>query len=356
MTIRTRIAFWYMGMIGISMLLMFGVLYYELVVERQLNKTPEDSSQQIEEIFLHYALPSAVMLIGGGYWVTRRILAPVEKLTRAVENVSVENLGERLTRSGNGDELDRLTVLFNAMQDRLADSFASIREFTLNASHELKTPLTILSGEIQAMLVDPRTLPELREALAGQLEEVQRLARIVDDLGLLTKADAGLVRLSNTEVSLDELVRDVHADAEALGVSKKIRVECSVCDGVTVTGDRDRLRQLLLNLVDNAVKFNVPDGRVGISLRRSDTSAEVRISNTGPGIPATSLPRVFDRFYRGENAMALQVDGSGLGLSLARWIVVSHGGRLTLKSSPDGETEAMVRLPLSLRPLGTPES
>jgi signal transduction histidine kinase len=264
-----------------------------------------------------------------------------------VENVRAENLGERVTRSGNGDELDRLAVLFNAMQDRLADSFASIREFTLNASHELKTPLTILSGEIQAMLVDPRTQPEQREALAGQLEEVQRLARIVDDLGLLTKADAGLVRLSQAEISWEELVREVQADAEALALAKRIRVECSVCDGVTVTGDRDRLRQLLLNLVDNAVKYNVPDGRVRISLRRDGSSAEVRIANTGPGIPATSLPRVFDRFYRGENAMALQVEGSGLGLSLARWIAVSHGGELTLKSSPDGETEAMVRLPLS---------
>ena len=177
----------------------------------------------------------------------------------------------------------------------------------------------------------------------------QRNPPIVDDLGLLTKADAGLVRLSHTGISLEELVRDVHADAEALAASRNILVECSVCDGVTVTGDRDRLRQLLLNLVDNAVKFNVPDGRVRISLRRDDATAEIRISNTGPGIPATSLPRVFDRFYRGENAMALQVDGSGLGLPLARWIAVSHGGELTLKSSSGAGTDAIVRLPLSTR-------
>jgi signal transduction histidine kinase len=344
MTIRSRIGLWYLGMIGISMLLMLGVLYYELSIERQSRKTPEEPPEQMEDILLHYAVPSALFLIVGGYWFIRRVLAPVTELAGAVEKVNAENLGERLARSGNGDELDRLTASFNSMLDRLAESFSGIREFTLNASHELKTPLTILSGEVQSLLTDSRTTPEHREALAGQLEEVLRLARIVDDLSLLTKADAGLIRLAKNEVALDELVNDLHVDAEALAAPGNIRVECSGCVQATVTGDRDRLRQLLLNLVDNAVKFNIPGGRIGISLRRDGKEAEVRISNTGPSIPATSLPRVFDRFYRGENAMLLQVDGSGLGLSLARWIAVGHGGELSLRTTPEGETEAVLKL------------
>ena len=347
MTIRSRLALWYSAMLGVSLLLMLGVLYYELAVERARGYAPEDVPEQMGDVLLFYGLPTAVLLLLGGGWLTRRILAPVTELTRAVEAVHAENLGERLPRTGNGDELDRLTARFNAMLDRLADSFARIREFTLHASHELKTPLTILSGEMETMLRDPRTTPEQQDALAGQLEEIQRLARIVDDLSLLTKADAGLVCLAQDQIPFDELVREVIVDAEVLAAPRSITVECPACEPVTVRGDRDRLRQLLLNLVDNAAKYNVTGGTLRIALRGDATAAELRITNTGPAIPSAALPRVFDRFYRGENAHALRVKGTGLGLCLVKWIAVSHGGEIKLASTPDGKTEATVRLPLA---------
>lgn len=350
MTIRNRLALWYSGMLGVSLLLMLGVLYYELAGERERGYAPEGVSEKVGDVLVFYGVPTALFLLVGGSLVTRRILAPVEELTRAAESVDAANLGERLKRTGNGDELDRLTAMFNAMLDRLSNSFSQVREFTLNASHELKTPLTILSGEMETMLLDPLTTPGQREIIGGQLEEIQRLARIVDDLGLLTKADAGILHLAKEPVPLDELVREIAGDAEVLAAPRGITVECSPCDSLTVLGDRDRLRQLLLNLVDNAAKFNVSGGSIRMTLRQVGKTSEFCITNTGTAIPAAALPRLFDRFYRGDNAKG--IEGSGLGLSLVRWIAADHGGVVTFVSLPDGRTEVTLTLPLPDRPPG----
>lgn len=262
------------------------------------------------------------------------------------ERLHIHNLQEPLPRTGNGDEVDRLSEVLNATNARLEKAFNQIREFTLHASHELKTPLAILHGEIETALNDPATTVAQREAYASQLDEIQRLSKIVEGLTLLAKADAGQVVLAQEPVRLDELVRDSFADAQILAQPKQISVTLAACDEVMVRGDRHRLRQLLLNLTDNAIKYNNLDGRVDIALKRKDGTAELTIANTGLGIPAPILPRIFDRFYRGDESHNGEVEGCGLGLSIAQWIVKAHGGDIQITSAPERLTTVSVKLPL----------
>jgi signal transduction histidine kinase len=251
-----------------------------------------------------------------------------------------------LTRSGNGDELDRLTEVFNAMTARLDGSFQRIREFSLHASHELKTPLTIMRGELETALREENLIPVQRERVLSQIDEIQRLTAIVDGLTLLTKADAGQIKLNSEPIRLDELVRENFADAKILAQPRNIHVNLLACEEMTVPGDRHRLRQLLLNLTDNVIKYNHPGGTVTISLRRAGEVAELKIDNTGAGIPLELQPRVFERFFRGDASHSNAVEGCGLGLSIAQWIVTAHGGTIHFASTPDKLTTVTVRLPL----------
>jgi signal transduction histidine kinase len=237
------------------------------------------------------------------------------------------------------------------MTERLNRSFARIREFTLHASHELKTPLTVMHGELETALQDQALTAPQRERLESELDEVQRLAKIVDGLTLLTKADAGQITLAREPVRLDELVREACADAQSLARPYDIQVSVTACDELTVTGDRHRLRQLLLNLTDNAIKYNQRNGTVTLCLRRTADTAEMAVANTGPGIPAETLPRIFDPFFRGDSSHSQTVEGCGLGLSIARWIVSAHAGTIRVTSEPNRLTTTTVRLPLSALPL-----
>jgi signal transduction histidine kinase len=183
--------------------------------------------------------------------------------------------------------------------------------------------------------------------MQSQYEEVRRLARIVDTLTLLTKADAGLVMLERKTVRLDQLVRECFDDAVILAEDHEVQVTLAVCEEVTVLGDRDRLRQLLLNLTDNAVKYNRPGGTVAMRLRKTSARAELEISNTGEGLPPELQGRVFDRFVRGDGARKKSADGCGLGLTICQWIVHGHDGTIQISSAPDQTTTVSVRLPLA---------
>ena len=246
------------------------------------------------------------------------------------------------------------------MLARLDDSFNHIREFTLHASHELKTPLTVMRGELENLLVQDSGTPAQRERLAGCLDEIQRLAQIVDNLALLTKADAGLVTLVRENVPLHVLIQEAYDDAEVLGEDLRLQVELAACEETHVRGDHHRLRQALLNLVDNAVKYNEPGGRLTLDLRRDGEQARIEITNTGPGIPTDELPRVCDRFHRGATARRTHPDGSGLGLSITQWIVQTHQGTLAIASVPGRLTTVIVTLPCLASSLegknNTPES
>jgi signal transduction histidine kinase len=352
MTIRTRLSLWYAGVLTVSLLVIGVGTYRELdeQLRRDHRRGPaEHAILETGELLFQVGLPAVLLGLAGGWWLTRRALGPVAALTDAVTKIHERNLREPLPRTGNGDELDRLTEVFNGMLARLDDSFNRTREFTLHASHELKTPLTILCGETETALRDESLSPAERERAASLLDELRRLARIVDGLTLLAKADAGQITLTPEPVRLDELVRDNFADAQILAEPQDIQVELAVCEEVSVRGDRHRLRQLLLNLADNAVKYNQPQGRVTMSLRRAGGTAEFTIANSGPGIPPEILPRVFDRFFRGDPAHSPTVDGCGLGLSIVQWIVSAHNGSVKIESVPSKITTVTVRLPLDVR-------
>jgi signal transduction histidine kinase len=355
MTIRVRLAVWYAVIFSVSLLVIGVAMYSELVVEQRAKiarhhggTVDADAGTDITQIILFYGGSAVVVGLLGGWWLTRRALAPVGALTSAVEKIQEKNLGGKIPRSGNGDELDRLTEVFNAMTARLNDSFNRIREFTLHASHELKTPLTILCGETETVLREETISSAERERAADHLDELRRLARIVDSLALLARADAGLIPLALEPVRLDELVRDSFADLQILAEPWGIQVALEACEEVFVRGDRHRLRQLLLNLADNAVKYNQSQGRVTMSLRRSGESAEFTMANTGGGIPPEVLPRVFDRFFRGDpsHGNGSAAGGCGLGLSIAQWIVAAHGGKILIASGALKPTIVTVQIPV----------
>ena len=353
MTIRTRLTLWYAVIFSVSLLVIGIAMYSELVVETRAKianhreaTVDDDAGVDITQIIFIYGGSAIVVGLLGGWWLTRRAFAPVAALTEAAEKIHEGNLNQQLPHSGNGDELDRLTEVFNAMTARLDGAFQRIREFTLHASHELKTPLTVLHGELETDL-NQETLPAIqREKLSGQLDEIQRLTKIVDGLTLLTKADAGQVELTFEPLALDEIVRDVFDDAQILAKPAKLSVSLAACETISVCGDKHRLRQLLLNLADNAVKYNQPGGMVEFSLRRDGADAELKISNTGKTISPEILPRVFERFFRGDPAHNSAVDGCGLGLSIAQWIVAAHHGDIRIASA-ENRTTVTVRLPLA---------
>jgi heavy metal sensor kinase len=351
-TIRNRLTFWLGGILLVSLAAMAGVLHYEWVEQQQRmaeqKLAPEPAWEEVGEIVLFYGVPAALFMLVGSWWLLRKSLAPVIALTRAAERIHVHNLRERLPRTGNGDELDRLTEVFNSMITRLDESFVHIREFTLHASHELKTPLTVMRSEIETALRDPATAPAQGEIFAGQLDEIARLTKIVDSLTLLARADAGQLTLNQAPVRLDELVRDSFADAQLLAQPGRKKVELDACQDALVQGDRHRLKQLLLNLTDNAIKYTQPEGQINLALTRQNGTAELMITNTGPGIAPEKLPRVFQRFYRGDPAHNNEVEGCGLGLSIAEWIVKAHGGDIRIGSEVGQRTTVTVNLPLQL--------
>jgi heavy metal sensor kinase len=351
MTIRARLTSWYAGILIASLLLM-GVGTYREIHEQMVRHPNQHSAiehalGETGEMIFQVGLPAVALGLLGGWWLTRRVLSPVAKLTDAIKKIHEHNLRQPLPRVNNGDELDQLAKVFNDMLGRLDDSFHRIHEFTLHASHELKTPLTVLCGEIETAMRDESLSPGDRERLADRLDELRRLARIVDGLTLLAKADAGQIQLQFEDLKLNEIVRDDFADLQILAEPHGIKVELEQCEEVTVRGDRHRLRQLLLNLADNAVKYNQPQGGVTMSLARNNGHAEIKIANNSKGIPADKLPRVFDRFFRGDSTYENTIDGCGLGLSIAQWIVKAHQGTIEIESEPGQLTTVIVRLPLN---------
>ncbi len=346
MKIRARLTVWYAAILTLSLLVMGFGLYRELSEPAKVHRHPQKHAlNEAGEMVFQIGLPAMVLGLLGGWWITRKALAPMTALTEAVEQIHERNLNSPLVRTGTGDELDRLTDVFNAMTARLDGSFQRIREFTLHASHELKTPLTVLRGELETALQEEHLSAAQKERLLSQMDEIERLAKIVDGLTLLTKADAGQVKLHFETLRLDDLVRESFADAKILAQPQNIRVNLEVCEEISLPGDRHRLRQLLLNLTDNAIKYNQPDGMVKISLRRVENSAELNIENSGAGIPPEVLPRVFERFFRGDASHSQTVEGCGLGLSIVQWIALSHNGSIQIASEPGQSTTATLRLP-----------
>ena len=351
MTLRRKLAVRYAAIVGVCLALLGGLIYHEFVNEPRMRQElgipelPETFGSEVAEVFFYAMIP---LVLGGGWWLMRKTLAPINELAQAVETKHADNLREPLPRTHSEDEVDRLTGVFNAMAARLDQSFQQIREFTLHASHELKTPLTVMRFQLDAALREAEALPPpQREWMQSQLDEVQRLAKIVDGLTLLCKADAGLVPLEKQPVPLHQLVRESFEDAGILAQPHDVQVTLAVCEEVLVPGDRHRLRQALLNLADNAVKYNRPGGTVTIALHRTGGFAELQVANTGAGIPPDLQAHVFDRFVRGDEARRQATEGCGLGLAITQWIVNAHGGTIQIATDTAKLTTATIRLPLT---------
>lgn len=351
MTLRRRLGLQYAVVVAVSLLLLAGLAHHEFIVEprmRQRAGLAESSGshwREYAELVFHALIPA---VLGSGWWLMGRTVAPITTLARQFEGVHLGNLRTPLPRTAQTDEVDRLTDAFNGLTARLDASFQQIREFLLQASHELKTPLTVMRAQLETALRDaPGTATDPCGWMRGQLDELERLARIVDTLTLLSKADAGLVKLEQRLVPFDVLVRESSEEAALLAEPSGVQVDLAACARLTVRGDRDRLRQLLLNLVDNAAKYNLPGGHITLALRPVSGMAELSIANTGPGISPEVLPRVMDRFVRGVDGQNRGIEGAGLGLAICRWIVQAHGGTIRVTSEPGVSTTVTVRLPLA---------
>lgn len=348
MTISKRIGLSYILIATISVAVIAWFGYHEFVEERAefdargLTDIHKDTTPELLTVCFFGAMP---IILGLGWLWIRHVLKPLHALSAAVEKIHEHNLREQLPANNGDDEVDKLSTVFNSMTTRLDLSFARIHEFTLRASHELKTPLTVMRAHLETALREGISLaPEQTAWIDGQLDEVMRLKRIVDSLTLLTKADAGLVKLEQQPVQLCELVEEAVEDAQVLALPHGVKVGLRECVGAVVTGDRHRLRQLLLILSDNAVKYNRPGGIIDVTLRHSGGMAELRITNTGDGITQEMLDIAFERFARGRNAQE-KVEGCGLGLTIAQWIVHAHGGTIQMVIEEPGKVTALIRLP-----------
>ena len=351
MNIRTKLTLWYAAVLFASLFLLGGLLYREWILEPKIHpktiqvEDKEEGIQDLVESLLWSALPAALLGLGGGWLLTRKVLAPVTALTEAARRTNENNFYTSLSRSGNGDELDRLTEVFNEMNHRLECSFQRIREFTLRASHELKTPLTIMRA-LESVVPLEELSPCVKECLGEEMEEIDRLSKIVDGLTLLTKADSGQIKLANDPVNLEKLVMEAKEDGLILAAPKRITLTMEGLEPAVVFGDPSRLRQLLLNLVDNAVKYNREEGSIVLSLRSGKT-AVLTISNTASSLTGEQLERAFEPFFRGDAAHSRDVDGSGLGLAIAKWIVSAHGGTISMSTDDEGTVSVRVELPLA---------
>ncbi len=291
-------------------------------------------------------LPLGLLLATGGGWaLARRALAPVDHMAAAARRISAAHLAERLEESGAGDEMDRLSGVLNAMLERLDLSFRQMRQFSADASHELQTPLTILQGELEVALRSPRTPEAYREVIQSALQEIERMAVLVEGLLLLARADAGMLRLDLKPMDVAQLLAEVYERTQILAQSRALTLDLETLEPHTVSGDRERLRRVLFNLVDNAVKYTPAGGRVTLSLQRRDGHVCLSVQDTGIGLSDAEREHIFQRFHRAGSARDHGTQGSGLGLCIARSIVEAHGGVLQVASRPGAGSTFTVCLP-----------
>ena len=283
----------------------------------------------------------------GGSWLAGRALEPVDAVTRLARQIEATNLSHRLPSPRSDDEIGRLVNTFNQMINRLEASFESMRRFTADASHELRTPLTILRSAMEVTLERERSSDEYRRALEGSLEEVERMTRIVEDLLLLARADAGTLEFRHEPVRLDALASGVIEEMNGLAETRRVALSREFSGPLTIIGDERWLRQMLYNLLDNAIKYSPPAGRVRVALEGRDGGAEICVSDTGPGIPEASQSRLFERFYRVDEARSREDGGAGLGLAIALWIARSHKGDIKVESRAGEGSTFRVVLPQS---------
>jgi heavy metal sensor kinase len=297
---------------------------------------------------LLWSVPAALAVMAlAGSWMASITLAPLSRLAAAARNIGVTNLQDRLPVRGGNDELDDVAEAFNDALGRLEKAVGEMRQFSTALAHELRTPLAALRGEIEMALLRQSSDDTYRATLASQLEEIDRLKRLIDQLLTLARAEGGQIPLRHDRVELSSLIASVTEQMEPIAQAREIELRSNVADNVAVDdADAEWLRRMLLNLLDNALKFTQPGGTVSVQLSQTDGIALLKVHDSGEGMSRETVARVFEPFYRADPARSGRVEGAGLGLSLVKWIVDRHRGRIEVHSAPGRGSTFTVRLPL----------
>jgi heavy metal sensor kinase len=307
-------------------------------------------SEALENLFSIFLILIPVALaisVGGGWLLAYKSLKPVDDITRAAREITAQRLDRQIPQTGANDEIGRLISTFNGMILRLRQSFEQVRQFSADASHELRTPLTIMRGEVELALRNPKEPEEYRRVLVSNLEEIVRLAAIIDNLLTVSRADLAKPGLpSEEQVNLRELVDELYEDCEVIAAKKEIALELGRNEDIIVRGNKIQLRQLLMNLIDNAIKYTPTRGTVTLNSSQEEGMARISVTDTGIGIPGGDLEKIFDRFYRVDKARSREMGGTGLGLSIAKWIAELHRGHIEVQSQPSAGSTFTVILPL----------
>jgi len=320
--------------------------HYIVEVGVSTQRTEETLSQVL--LLLAVGLPVGVLIaVSGGFVLVRRALKPVNRIAHKAEDISQHNLSERLPVVRSGDELERLSISLNNMIARLEDAVQSSKRFVADASHELRTPLTVLRGELESLAQDAQLKVNTRESLGSLLEEVDRLSEIVESLLALSKLDAGEASAERVRFDLGELVTTTAEQMSLLAEDKNIRVECDAARNVIVEGDRSRMKQVVVNLLDNAIKYTPNGGNVLLRIAREGDNAILEVVDNGVGIPADALPHMFKRFFRVDDSRSREQGGAGLGLSIVKSICAAQGAEVDVTSRPGGGSCFRVRQPLA---------
>lgn len=310
-----------------------------------------DDAVETLQMFRSYLLIFAPLLLvlsaGVGYWLSRKALAPVDALVRTARDISGTNLNCRLTVLKTGDELQRLTDTLNEMLARIESAFLKITQFTADASHELRTPVSLIRTEAELALRRSRTETEYKESLRQILQEAERTTQLIEQLLEVARADSGRESLSMQRVDLPELLRSVVDSWKQMAEARDIRFSTQICDsGVSVIGDQTLLRRLSEILLDNAFKYTSSPGSVRLTLEAREETAFLMVQDSGIGIAQQDQQKIFERFYRVDKARSREQGGVGLGLAIAEWIVLQHRGTISVESSPGEGATFLVRIPL----------
>jgi heavy metal sensor kinase len=310
-------------------------------------KPMHDALHRIARLGLWLGPLALVLAATSGWFLAGSALTPVRDIVHAVRRLELSTLHQRLPISGTNDELDQLAVTFNDAFGRLDAAVAEMKQLMGSMAHELRTPLAALRGEAEIALLHGSSIEELKRVLGSQLEEIDRLSRLIGRILTVTKAESGLLSLERKPVDIAALLNDLAETLSVIASARDISLGFETAPHLVASGDAQWLKHALLNVLDNAIKYTPEGGSVAVRGYENAIHVVIEVQDTGIGIPADALPHIFKRFYRAETSRAKDIEGVGLGLNLTKWIVDHHGGKIEVSSQPGSGTRVELCLPRS---------
>jgi len=315
------------------------------------SKLPDSQVLRGFLVMLGFGVPLILLVVvAGGAVLVRQALRPVRRIIDGAKAITSSNLGQRLPVARTSDEIEHLSVVLNQMIARLEEALQHSQRFSADASHELRTPLTIMRVELESIGQETLLDPAIREKIASILEETDRMGKMVEGLLAISRLDTGEAVINVTRFDLATLVAATAEQIALIAEEKHIAIHCLATEPVEVVGDRFRLQQVIVNLLDNAIKYSPSGGRILLDTSTARGEALLEVTDAGPGIPPEALPHVFERFFRADSVRTHSVNGTGLGLSIVRSICLAHGGSVAAGNRPEGGCRITVRLPLAPPP------